>query len=260
MPAALIIAGAVATAKTGASYYAKKQNEKTAKKAGEALTAAETEAIKQQQEQQALAVEQQKPYSAIGASALPQLQNLLTPEGQAAYVGESNPLFQAALANLNKQTAQQSAVRGRTGAGDTKQNYLQNWQAAAMPYIQNQQNALFNAAGIGQNAAGNMTGLYAQQGRTVEEQQQALGNIKAGQLNALQKAKNQFYGDAVAAASEFGQTASSMYGGGMMKGGGGGASSGMGGLSGSLGGTGQQGIYNQNPNDYYNGISSIYKG
>jgi hypothetical protein len=111
---------------------------------------------------------------------LPQLQNILTPEGQVAYASESNPLFQAALANLNKQTTQQAAIRGRTGAGDTKQNYLQNWQAAAMPYLQNQQNMLFNAAGIGQASAAGQANQSMMAGQNIGNTLTEIGAARAG--------------------------------------------------------------------------------
>jgi len=174
MPAAeLIIGGIDATVKTGASYYSKKKNEKAVKKQAAILTAAQNEAIKQQREQQALAVEQQQPYSQFGKQNMASLQNYLTPEGQYAYL-ENSPIFQAALQQNQRQLEKQAAIRGRTGAGDVKQSYVNNYLATAMPYLQMQGQNLFNAAGIGQNAAGNLSNLYARQGQTAEEQQQAL--------------------------------------------------------------------------------------
>lgn len=121
-----------------------------------------------------------QPFTKFGGGVLPQIQSLLTPEGQAAYVGENNPLFQAALANLNKQTSQQAAIRGRTGAGDTKQNYLQNWQAAAMPYLQNQQNMLFNAAGLGQSSAAGQANQSMIAGQNIGNTLTDIGAARAG--------------------------------------------------------------------------------
>lgn len=262
MPAAqLYIAGAVATVKTGAAYFARNENKKAAKKQGAILTAAQNEAIKQQQEQQALAVEQQQPYSQFGKQNLASLQGYLTPEGQSAYL-ENSPIFQAALKQNQQQLEKQAAVRGRTGAGDVKQSYVNNYLATAMPYLQMQGQNLFNAVGVGQNASSNLSNLYARQGMTAEEQQQALGNIGAGQVGAIQRASNQFYSDAAAAAGEFGQSAGSM--GGATGGSSGEAksapSTGTGGSIGAFGGYRPQDA--QNPTSYYQGqgISSIYKG
>jgi len=130
-----------------------------------------------------------QPFTQFGGGVLPQLQNLLTPEGQAAYASESNPLFQAALANLNKQTTQQAAVRGRAGAGDTKQNYLQNWQAAAMPYLQNQQNMLFNAAGIGQASAAGQANQSMVAGQNIGNTLTDIGAARAGGVVGAANAK-----------------------------------------------------------------------
>ena len=138
-----------------------------------------------------------QPFTKFGGGVLPQIQNLLTPEGQAAYVGENNPLFQAALANLNKQTAQQAAIRGRTGAGDTKQNYLQNWQAAAMPYLQNQQNMLFNAAGLGQSSAAGQANQSMIAGQNIGNTLTDIGAARAGGIVGAANAKSAAINDIV---------------------------------------------------------------
>lgn len=138
-----------------------------------------------------------QPFTQFGGGVLPQIQNLLTPEGQVAYLGESNPLFQAALANLNKQTSQQAAIRGRTGAGDTKQNYLQNWQAAAMPYLQNQQNMLFNAAGLGQSSAAGQANQSMIAGQNIGNTLTDIGAARAGGIVGAANAKAGALGDIV---------------------------------------------------------------
>lgn len=221
----LIGGGAEALINTGASWYATSKNKKAVQNAAntqaaatersaEAQTAAENAAIEQQRQQQALATGSLQPYADFGKSNLTALQRIITPEGQAEYASASNPLFQAALANLNSQTLNNAAVRGRLGSGDTKQNFLQNWQAAAMPLLQNQQNLLFNAAGIGQQAGTGLANLYSGYGATAANQQEklggilagkeeALGNIRSNQTLAEQAAKNKFYADAVASHSKF---------------------------------------------------------
>lgn len=137
----------------GASLYSGRKQAKAAEKAANLQAESAQKAIEAESQARDVARQDLMPFTQFGAGNLPALQQFLTPEGQAGYLNENNPLFRAALANLNTQTAQQAAIRGRVGAGDTRQNYLQNWQAAALPLLQNQQNALFNAVNLGQSSA-----------------------------------------------------------------------------------------------------------
>lgn len=221
MPVVLIAAGAAATVNTAASAYSARKNRKAVQKAADAQTLAQNEAIARQEEQTRLAAEAKQPYADFGKASLQPLQDITTARGQAEYLSEGNPLFKAALSNLNTITLNNAAVRGRVGAGDTKQNFLQNWQAAAMPILQNQQNVLFRAAGIGENASSDLSNIYMNNGNTVARQQEALGNIESNQIMGEQAAKNKFYADAISEHSKFANTFQSMYGGGGGSGGGG---------------------------------------
>lgn len=98
------------------------------------------------------------PYAKVGTDNLSGYQQMLTPEGQAAYLG-NNPLFKAALGETNRMTGIAAAIRGRSAAGDTEATYLRNWQATALPFLQNQQSQLFNAVNFGYGAAGNQANI-----------------------------------------------------------------------------------------------------
>lgn len=136
----------------GATIYGANKAAKSAKEAAKVQEQLGREAMGIVQGAGEEAQQYLTPYSEFGQQNLAPLQQMLTPQGQADYLSQNNPLFQAALENANRQTTMNAAIRGRTGAGDTQLNYLKNWQATAMPLIQNQQSALFNAAGIGQTA------------------------------------------------------------------------------------------------------------
>jgi hypothetical protein len=90
------------------------------------------------------------------------MQGMLTPEGEAAYLSQNNPMFKAALQNMNDQTATAAAISGRSMAGDTMNSYLNNWQAAALPLLQNRQNMLMNVVNTGQGAVSNQANIGMQ--------------------------------------------------------------------------------------------------
>lgn len=171
------------------TLYSGNEQSKAAQKAAETQVLAGQTAIEEAKAAREQSRADLQPFTQFGGGVLPKIQNLLTPEGQVAYLGENNPLFQAALANLNKQTTQQAAARGRTGAGDTKQNYLQNWQAAAMPYLQNQQNMLFNAAGIGQASAAGQANQSMMAGQNIGNTLTDIGAARAGGIVGAANAK-----------------------------------------------------------------------
>lgn len=217
MPIGKIIgAGAEATINTAASYYASKKNQKAVNKSADQLRLAEENAIARRAEQQQLAEGQLSPYSNFGISTLPELANMNTQQGQIDYL-QNSPIFQASLKNMNDQVLNNAAVRGRLNAGDTRQRFADNFQAAALPLLSYQSNNLFNAAQLGAGASGQLSSVYTNYGNTQAEGEQTLGNINAGQIMGVQGAKNKFYQDAIAAHSKFADTFQSAYGGSFWK-------------------------------------------
>jgi len=141
--------------------------------------------------------EDQQPFTKFGAGALPALSQFITPEGQASYLSQNNPFFKAALENLNKQTLNNAAVRGRLGAGDTKQSFFNNFQAAALPYLNFQGNTLFNAANLGQAAASGQAANSLQSGQIIGNNLTGIGNAQAAGIVGAANAKTDALGNII---------------------------------------------------------------
>ena len=185
------------------SVYAGRQQSKAAKQSAAAQLQAGQEGMELTRESRDLARGDLAPFRTFGEGVLPQLQNMLTPEGQAAYANENNPIFKAALDNMNRRTAINAAITGRTGAGDTNQQYLQNWQAAAMPLIQNQQNMLFNAANMGQSSAAGQANTAMTAGANLSNLRTDMGAAQAGGIVGAANAKAGMYQDVTRGLTSF---------------------------------------------------------
>lgn len=185
----------------------------TNKKAAEQSAAAQLDATRLATEESKAAREQARadlmPFSQFGLGALPQLGEMLTPEGQTAYVEQNNPIFQAVLDDLNRRTAINAAISGRTGAGDTNQQYMKNWQAAAMPLIQNQQSMLFNAGNLGQASAAGQANASQIASADIGDYTTSGGAAQAGGIVGAANARTGMYQDLARGISSF----SGMFGG-----------------------------------------------
>lgn len=131
-------------------------------------------AIDLQRESRDLAREDLAPFRQFGADQINPLMQLLNPQGQADYLS-ANPLFERALESVNNATLSNQAARGKLGSGGTLQALTDNYMATAMPFINSQQNALFNAVNMGQssaagqantalNSANSISNLFGQKG------------------------------------------------------------------------------------------------
>jgi len=187
----------------GSSILGGRQQAKAAKQSADAQLQAGQEGMALTRESRDLARGDLAPFRTFGEGVLPQLQNMLTPEGQAAYANENNPIFRAALDNMNRRTAINAAITGRTGAGDTNQQYLQNWQAAAMPLIQNQQNMLFNAANMGQSSAAGQANTAMTAGANLSSLRTDMGAAQAGGIVGAANAKASMYKDVTRGVTSF---------------------------------------------------------
>ena len=104
------------------------------------------------------AVSRFDPLSGVGARGVDLAGFLGSPQEQFQFL-ESNPLFQLGLDNLNTQTQQSAAARGRLSAGDTLQQLQQNALLAGQPLIDRQRQDIMGLLGIEQGAAGQQAGL-----------------------------------------------------------------------------------------------------
>lgn len=198
------VAAAVAVV-AGAAYSANRQASaasKAAKAQAQSGQAAIDEAIAaREQSRQDL-----QPFTQFGAGQLTPLAQIISPQGQADYL-QNNPIFQASLKNMNEQVLNNAAVRGRLNAGDTRQRFADNFQAAALPLLAYQSNNLFNAANIGQASAAGQANNALTTSANIGNTLTGIGNAQAAGLIGRANAQSQF-------ANDLTKTITSVYGGG----------------------------------------------
>lgn len=98
------------------------------------------------------------PFADVGQQGINLAGFLGDPQAQFDFI-QSNPLFQAGLQNLNQQTQQSAASRGRLSAGDTLQRLTQNAALAAQPLIDRQRSDIFNLLNLGRGVASEQAGI-----------------------------------------------------------------------------------------------------
>ena len=164
-----------------------------AKNASRTQAQAMDKAIHLQRETRDLAREDLAPFRDFGAGQINPLLELLTPQGQTNYV-QANPLFEAALDSVNKATMANQAARGKLGSGGTLAALQNNYMSTAMPFINSQQNALFNAVNMGQSSAAGQANTAMNTGNQVSALLGNAGDAQAagiiGANNAWQQAYN----------------------------------------------------------------------
>lgn len=128
-----------------------------------------------------------QPYAQFGQQQLTPLAQMISPQGQVDYL-QNSPIFQASLRNMNDQVLNNAAVRGRLNAGDTRQRFADNFQAAALPLLSYQTNNLFNAAQLGQASAAGQANNALTTSANIGNTLTGIGNAQAagivGRANA----------------------------------------------------------------------------
>ena len=99
-----------------------------------------------------------EPFGSLGQSGVDQAGFLTDPQAQFDFL-QNNPLFQMGLDNLNTQTNQSAAARGRLSAGDTLQQLTANSLLAATPLIQQQKQSIGNLLNFGAGVSGNQANI-----------------------------------------------------------------------------------------------------
>ena len=102
------------------------------------------------------------PFASLGQTGLQQAGFLTDPQAQFDFL-QSNPLFNLALDNANRQTQQSAAARGRLSAGDTLQQLSQNTLLSAFPLIGQQKQSIADLLNFGFTTAGNQGNLLTGQ-------------------------------------------------------------------------------------------------
>lgn len=131
-----------------------------------------------------------EPFSGLGQAGLEQASFLTDPQAQFEFL-QSNPLFQSALENANRQTQNVAAARGRLSAGDTLQQLSENVLLSASPLIAGQKQSIGDLLNFGSGIAQSQANTAIGQGTNIANlitggaQAQAAGQI--GAANAQQQ-------------------------------------------------------------------------
>lgn len=89
-----------------------------------------------------------EPFAGVGRQGVDLAGFLTDPQQQTQFLRD-NPLFQIGLENLNRQTQQSAAARGRLTAGDTLEQLQQNAMLAGQPLIQGQKQSIIDLLNFG---------------------------------------------------------------------------------------------------------------
>ena len=197
---------AAAVAVVAASAYSANRRASAANKAASAQAKSGQAAIDESIAAREQSRQDLQPYAQFGQQQLQPLQNMLTSDGQMQYL-QNNPIFNASLKNMNEQVLNNAAVRGRLNAGDTRQRFFDNFQAAALPLLSYQSNNLFNAANMGQASAAGQANTSLTTGQNIGNTLTDIGNARASGIVGRANAQAGFAQDIV-------KGISSVYGGG----------------------------------------------
>ena len=198
-----------------------------ARQASQAQQAAAGNSIAFQRESRDLARSDLAPFVGFGQGNIDPLSQLLTPEGQANYL-QANPLFQMFMDKANKASLSSNAAQGLLNSGNTLNELSTNAMMTGMPFLQNQQNQLFNAVNMGQSSAAGQANTALTTGNMISDLMTQQGNAQAAGIVGAQGARQAGINNLLS----LGGQAGAAYLGGM---GGGGAASGIGGGSGMAG-------------------------
>lgn len=126
------------------------------------------------------ALSRYEPFNALLAQMPELIQYMMDPNQQIAEL-QQNPLFAMSLDNLNQQTKNAAAAKGRFTAGDTYQEIANNTLRAANPLLTQRLNTVANLINLGQGTAGQMANIDIGQGNQIGRLMGNVGNIQAAQ-------------------------------------------------------------------------------
>lgn len=151
---------------------------KASKQASQTQSQALDRGIELQRETRDLARDDLAPFRQFGADQINPLLELLNPQGQADYLN-ANPLFQASLDSVNSATLNNRAARGKLGSGGTLAALQGNFNSTALPFLANQQNALFNGVNLGQSSAAGQANTALSTGSNIANMLGQQGDVNA---------------------------------------------------------------------------------
>lgn len=156
--------------------------------ASRAQQAAAGNSIAFQRESRDLARNDLAPFVGFGQGNIDSLSQLLTPQGQADYL-QSNPLFDMFLDKANKASLSSNAAQGLLNSGNTLNDLNTNAMMTGMPFLQNQQNQLFNAVNMGQSSAAGQANTALTTGGMISDLMTQQGNAQAAGIVGSQGAR-----------------------------------------------------------------------
>ena len=136
------------------------------------------------------------PLAQVGQQGLDLASFIGSPQEQFQFL-ESNPLFQLGLQNLNEQTQQSAASRGRLTAGDTLQQLQQNALLAGQPLIDRQRQDIMNLLGISQGATTQQAGIEQRTAQDVANLLTGGAAAQAGGIVGAQDARTAATGNVI---------------------------------------------------------------
>lgn len=141
---------------------------KAAGEASQAQVRATEAAIKAREEAAERAQEFFVPFAGITERGIEGASFLADPQAQFQFL-QDNPLFDLALENVNRQTQQAAASRGRLSAGDTLQQLSQNVLLSAEPLIDRQRQDISNLLGFGGDIAASQANIETGQAAGISD-------------------------------------------------------------------------------------------
>lgn len=130
------------------------------------------------------------PFGQLGQRALELSGFLADPQAQADFL-QNNPIFQLGLENLNQQTSQMAAAKGRLSAGDTLAQLQSNAMLAAQPLLDRQRQDIFNLLNLGSGIAQSQANTALGVGSNVSNLLTDIGAARAGGIMGASNARQQ---------------------------------------------------------------------
>ena len=131
-----------------------------------------------------------EPFGQLGVSGLEQAGFLTDPQAQFDFL-QNNPLFQLGLENLNTQTQNVAASRGRLSAGDTLQQLTNNSLLAASPLISQQKQSIGDLLNFGSGIARSQANTAVGTGSDITNLITDRGAVEAGGVIGAANARAQ---------------------------------------------------------------------
>lgn len=131
-----------------------------------------------------------EPFGQVGLQGVEQAGFLTDPQAQFDFL-QNNPLFQLGLENVNRQTQNLAATRGRLSAGDTLQQLTSNALITASPLIAQQKQSIGDLLNFGSGIATSQANTAIGTGTDIANLITDRGAVQAGGVIGAANARTQ---------------------------------------------------------------------